>query len=341
MAVVRRLTAALVLLALLAGCASSPGGGSRAPALPSSKPSILGPAPTALIKPDDRYVMAVDKAADLGLAVWLESDLIGRWLEGIGPFLQAAGRLRALAARPGVVGVKVADELGTDDGFGEDQVLRFLGDVRLALGPSVPVLVDVSLPELGCAPGDAKVSAASEACRVEARSRYPGAALAVVDEVVSRRLVAALDVSTSLQSPTRYASWGINRDRAQRDAWQEVARRGWSKQVVLGARKAMAVPDPYRTAKQAAADLPLFVDVPRGMGVAAVDVWTWRQHYQGRTVGLVPGRDELWSGLVKRRAEGAVLMTHFTPSQVYTSVASDLELLATVFRGVFIAAGTG
>ena len=341
MALVRRLTVAVLVGGLLAGCTASPArvGGAQQPT--TAPDSIVGPASTARIAPSDKYLVAVTEASRAGLKVWLEADLLARWLQGRAPFLVAAGRLRALAEQPGVLGVKVADELGTDDGLGGDQVLRFLHDVRTVLGPSVKVLVDVSLPELGCAPGDVKVAAASAACASEARSQYPGAALTVVDAMVSQHLVDALDVSTSLRTDTRYASWGISRAQAQLDAWREVVRRGWPRHALVSARKAMAVPDPYPSARQAASDLPLFVDLPRANGAQAVDVWTWRQRYQGRTVGLLPGDDALWQGLVRRRAQGADLITHFTPSQVYTSVPADLARIATVFRAVFVAAGTG
>ena len=341
MALVRRLTVGLVLAGLLAGCSGAPSAAPSGRATTSPPVSIVGPASTARVKNGDKYLAAVVTAHRVGLDVWLESDLLTKWLQGRGPFLVAAGRLRALAAQPGVLGAKVADELGTDDGLGADEVLRFLRDVRSALGPSVKVLVDVSLPELGCAPGDVKVAAASQACRSEARSQYPGAALTVIDAMVAQHLVDAIDVSSSLSTAVRYASWGITREQAQRDAWAEVVRRGWPQHVVISSRKAMAVPDPYASAQQAARDLPLFVDLPRTSGAQSVDVWTWRQRYQGRMVGLLPGDDALWDGLVQRRAAGADLITHFTPSQVYTSVPADLARIATVFRTVFVAAGTG
>ena len=73
-------------------------------------------------------------------------------------------------------------------------------------------------------------------------------------------------------------------------------------------------------------------------------MWTWHQHYQGQIHRLLdPGLrpNALWQGLRQRRADGAVLLTHFTPSSVEVGLDADLAALASVFTDVFVAAGTG
>lgn len=295
------------------------------------------------------YVAAVDVAAQNGLEVWIDTDLVTRWEQGPASIAAGVGRVAELAHHRGVVGVKIAEELGEDDGLGSGrQVLAFLRDVsrelRRALPPKTLILVDIVVPELGCSPGDPAVASASHACAVTARERWPGATLEVVDKVVASGEVDAVNVSTGLLDHAKYESWGTSREQAQRMAWAEIDRRGWRDHVQVRARKAMAVPLPFASAQDAAAAVPTFVDIPAASGAVGVDIWTWRQGYRGRTVGLLPSgsrSNALWRALEGRRARGVAMLTHFTPSQVRESVRADLAEIATVFSGVFVAAGTG
>jgi hypothetical protein len=281
--------------------------------------------------------------------VWLETDLVTRWLQGPESLAAGVGRVAELARRPGVVGVKIADERGETDGLdSQERVLAFLRDasraLRAALPASTKLLVDVVVPELGCMPGVAQVADQSQQCVDRVRVRWPGASLEVVDAVVRSGLLDAVDVSTGLLDPAEYESWGSTREDAQRAAWREISRRGWSDQVELQARKAMAVPAPFGTAAEAAAAVPTFVDLPLAGGARAVDIWTWRQRYDGATVGLMDQGlrpNSLWDALLERRSRGAELLTHFSPSQLQRSLDADLTAVATVFSGVFVAAGTG
>jgi hypothetical protein len=158
--------------------------------------------------------------------------------------------------------------------------------------------------------------------------------------------VDVIDLSTGLLEPSSYEGWGIDREAAQRAAWQEVARRGWRRQVVVQARKALAHGGlyPQYQAGTAQGDARIFLDIPREAGAAAVDVWTWRQTYKSEVVRLMdPGLEPnpLWDALRLRRDRGMVLFTHFTPSSVERGLDADLDMLSTVFSGVFIAAGLG
>jgi hypothetical protein len=114
--------------------------------------------------------------------------------------------------------------------------------------------------------------------------------------------------------------------------------------VVLQARKALAHPGAYPDSAAAAAhDLNVFVDIPRQLGAVGVDVWTWRQTYRGQVVRLMDPKlqpNPLWNGL-QARGQDAVLFTHFTPSSVERGLHEDMEVLAQVFSGVFVAAGLG
>jgi hypothetical protein len=307
--------------------------------------SALGTGPAA----STPYERAVDASHSRGLQVWLEADLVKRWLAGPDQFNQGVDALGRLAARPGVVGIKIADELGYHYGLGDDasRVLGFLADARAALSKAAPgklLLVDFVIPDLGCAPGAAAGSGPA-ACTARWDAAYPALALGRLDAVFASGSIDVADISTGLEDDSTYTSWGIDRDRAQRAAWAEVARRGWGRIVQLQARKALAHPDGYRGGSgQAQSDSRTFVDIPLAAGARAVDIWAWRQLYQGQIVRLMDPDltpNPLWDALRQRRAQGDVLFTHFTPSQVERGLEPDLDQLASVFRAVYVAAGIG
>jgi hypothetical protein len=327
-----------VLLAglMLAGCGPRiPAGGSTGERVPP-------------LADGSKYAAAVRTAGDLGLGVWLEADLVRRWQAGPDSLDEGVRRLTELAADRRVIGFKIADELGSGDGLNTPEAVQaFLDAASSRLRASAPgrkILVDMIVPELGCAPG-AGPARDADYCANRARMRYPAITLTAVDGILASGAIDVVDLSTGLLSDAAYAGWGIDRDVAQRAAWREVQRRGWEREVALQSRKALAHPGPYlRTPEQASADAATFVDLPTEAGAAAVDVWTWQQKYKGDIVRLMdPGLtpNALWRELQDRRRKGTVMITHFTPSQVEVSVSRDLEVLAGVFRQVFIAAGTG
>jgi hypothetical protein len=330
--------ALLVLLVLaLGGCTTSPA------ARPSAGPSV--PAPAA----STPYQQGVDAAYQQGLRVWIETDLVKRWLAGKDSFRGAVRTVAALADRPGVVGIKIADELGYHDGLDSVATVRgFLADSSAALRAAAPgklLLVDLLVPELGCLPGYDPPLRWATICGVQQRGLYPQLALDQVDGYLAAHQIDVVDLSTNLQADKTYAGWGVDAATAQRTAWQEAHRRGWDRGVRLQARKALAHPGDYPgSTADAQSALATFVDIPRAQGASAVDVWTWHQQYQGQMYRLMnPGLHEnaLWAGLRQRRAAGAHLFTHLSPRSVEVGLRADLTVLAQVFTDVFIAAGTG
>lgn len=311
------------------------------PASRTTKRPVLGPV--------SRYAAAVDAAHHRGLRVWIETDLRKRWFAGSQSFNEGVRRVAELTRRPGVVGVKVVDELGYADGLRtQAEVSAFLRATATALRKAAPgklILVDMIVPELGCMPGQQPPLRWATICAARARGAYPQLALPAVDSYVASGDIDALDLSTSILPARTYAGWGTDEITAQRLAWQEVERRGWGRRVVLHARRALAHAGSYQaTAAATDAELRTFLDVPLAAGARAISVWTWRQDYEGQVRRLLdPGLhpNALWLGLRERRAGGAVLFTHFTPSSVEVGLDADLAALASVFTDVFIAAGTG
>jgi hypothetical protein len=321
---------------------TQPAGGTISPSPGTSSPGVVPP-------PTTPYENAIDVAASVGLQVWLEADLSARWLASCRDFEQGVRALARLARRPSVVGFKIGDEIGYQDGFQHPpDLLAFLDDVTAALhrvAPGRKVLVDLLVPDLGCAPGLAGTLSRTQACLSKADARYPALTLRDIDGYLQFGHLDVVNISTGLFADATYRSWGIDAGAAQRAAWGEIHRRGWFGEVKVQARKALAHPGAYEGGSaQAAADLSTFVDIPLREGAGAVDVWTWRQLYQGQIYRLLdPGlaSNALWQGLVERHARGDRLLTHFSPASVEQSVQADLTELSRAFTGVFMAAGIG
>lgn len=334
-------TAGTMTYVLSAGGASSTNG----PPGPPDSPSPLAPVTGGTAAPPkDDYERAVDAAAQRGIRVWIETDLVKRWLAGKHSFAAALTQVAGMASRPGVAGIKIADELGYQDGLNSaSQVQRFLSDTATALSaaaPGRPLLVDLLVPELGCVPRDD--GAAAKRCAASQRATYPQLAVKEVDRYLASHTIDVISLSIYPES-TGYTAWASNRDSAQHVAWQEARRRGWGSLVRLQARKALAHPGVY-TASGTAATLTTYIDIPRQNGAAAVDIWTWRQPYKNDTYRLAdPGLkpNELWRGLLRQHAAGAVLFTHLSPHSLEVGLGPDLDMIATVFTDLFVAAGTG
>jgi len=343
-------SASPAVLAVAALTAASCGGVStQGGSTPTSSPrggSSLGSAPLA---PVADYRTAVNVALRDHLRVWIEADMVKRWEQGRASFQAAVRRVAYLANRPGVAGIKVADELGYHDGMDSPSKIRsFLSDTARSLHAAAPrarILADMVVPELGCLPGGRLARSGAAACAAAARASYPQLALPQIDGYMRMHAIDVLDLSTGLLPDGTYAAWGTTADAAQRAAWLEVARRGWPRLVFLQARKALAHPGDYTGAPtQAEADLRTFVDIPLASGAHAVDVWTWRQEYDGAVYRLMnPGMkpNPLWAGLEQRRHDHDVFFTNMSPHSVESGLHKDLAMIATVFTDVLLPAGTG
>jgi hypothetical protein len=295
------------------------------------------------------YLAAIRAAHRDGLHVWIETDLVQRWLAGPASFQQAIDAVADEAAEAGVVGIKIADELGYHDGLTTPtRIDEFLDASAAALRAAAPgklLLIDLIVPELGCVPGYHLPVRAAATCSATRRASLPELTAANIDEYLHRHDVDVVDLSADLLDPGTYEAWGVSLDVAERAAWQEAVSRGWNSLVTLQSRKALAHPGPEPgTSEDAASALRTFIDVPAEIGAAATDVWTWRQQYEGQTYRLLdPGLtvNDLWTGLVRRHDAGVRLFTHFSPNSVEVSQDADLRLMAQAFTDVFVAAGTG
>lgn len=346
----------LLVLALSSAACTAAGGQTGPP----------GPM-TAQSTPRPQYVALAEAVVAQHATAWVETDLLAAWLKGPSRYEAVLSTVTQLADRPGIGGVKIADELGYDDGTDPATALAFLKATTAALHARLPgrkVLIDVIVPELGCLGwqrGAASGSASTDAgvvspeainaalasrteCAAREVSKNPAASLSAVDSYVAQGGLDVIDLSPGLRSNAEYAAWGTTRDEAMAAAWDEASRR-WGGTVRLQARKALAHPGPYDgTAADAAADVRTFVDIPLAHGAKAVDIWAWSQPYKGGTYtitdpGLQP--NPLVEALRTRRDRGAELWTHMTPSSLQTGLEADVKAALTMFGTVFVASGTG
>ncbi len=351
-----RLVLLSLLAALLSACTALPGGGATPPpSAPRRGPTLAapvattGPLPAQVVQGTDPYLGLAAMLHARGVRVWWETDLVARWLEGPAAFQAAVDRLALLARSPGTAGFKVADEIGYGDGLRTpDDVLRFLRDAHDALArvaPGKPLLVDAVVPDLGCLPWRGGPAAG---CAQAARAKYPAATIDAVERYLRSGLVDDLDLSTGLLTESYYGGFGLSTVQAQQEAWAHVVARHWPRYTTLRARKALAAAGGYQgSATDAAGDAGVYIDAPVAHGAAAVDIWTWRQAYDGQTVSLLDAglhTNPLWQTMAARHLAGVALFTHMTPSQMPTApraYAHECDLAASVFTDVFVAAGTG
>jgi len=340
----RILAALAVMSTLLVGACHEP-----VPSAAPPNPSEFKIAPGEFknqTAPDSRYAGLVDALRSKGTGVWIESDVVKAYQAGPARYHKVLGIDLALARRPGVAGIKIADELGYHDGTTREQaaavVRQAVEDIH-TVSPGTKVLIDVVVPELGCLSWTPTSTPSMRMCGANAVTANPGASLAAVDGYAASG-VDVIDLSTGLQDDSWYVAQGTSRDEAMRQCWREAERR-WGSRVTLQARKALAHPGSYAgDDAQAEADVHTYVDIPLAEGAKAVDIWTWAQHYQGQLVTLTdPGGapNALTRALEQRRKKGARLWTNMTPSTYQVDREHDLLAVSSQFDVVLVAAGTG
>ena len=108
--------------------------------------------------------------------MWIESDFVKAYLAGPTRYHYVLNAALALARHPGVLGIKVADELGYHDGTTPAQAAavlrRAVADIHTAM-PATKVLIDVVVPELGCLSWTAHATSEMRVCGATARGITP------------------------------------------------------------------------------------------------------------------------------------------------------------------------
>ncbi|MEV6986492.1 hypothetical protein AB0M95_35260 [Sphaerisporangium sp. NPDC051017] len=302
---------------------------------PTPSASAAPPKTKTPAAPDDATGKAAATAVKLGMRVWIESELAPAWQAGKDQFNAAVAALAAQANRPGVVGVKFAQDLGYWGFKTADDVRRFVSDSSTALRAAMPadkqLAVDVFVPELGCG--------VSQPCQAALRTQYPLITRANVEKYVLTGDVDHVNVTSGLFA-SEYAKWKITPDKALRNQWIAVRARTWDTRVHIGAREVgLAHSGPAKlTAQQAEAAAKLRVDLPLQAGVQTIMLWTHRQNWDGTTWRLLDEglkTNTLWKALQARKALGRLAVT-FNASDPEREITQDLTKLAEVFNEIYI-----
>lgn len=298
-----------------------------------------------------KYTDSMKAAADKGMQVWIETDLVQPWLKGPDAFDAAVEQLAFEAKTvPQVVGFKIADELGQSQKSTATpaDALKFLHDARAALHANAPgklVAIDLIGYDLGCVPNS--TGKAHDACIEKNAGLDARLSLDTIDKIVASGYIDMLDVTTYMLDPATYqADFNVTRTQAQQAAFEEVKHRGWEKEITVNTRKALSWPTkaPIMDPDGAAAMVPDFIDTPIQAGAAGVDVWSWSQKWgqSGAVVHLMSPNytsNALWDALVQRHDKGDKLYVHYTPSYSEGTLAQDMDHMSKAFTAVFVAAG--
>lgn len=334
---------ALATTLLLVGCA----GAGASPPHPTTKTQTT-PADADAGQARPQYVALAEAVAAHGARVWVETDLVRAWRAGPATYATVLDTVVSLADRPGVDGVKIADELGYNDKMDTAAATKFLAqathDIHARL-PGRKVMIDMIVPELGCLAWQGSLaSTGMKDCAAHENDRNPATTIAAVDGYLRQGGLDVLDLSAGLRSESEYADWGTDSDTAMAAIWVEASRR-WGGLVTLQARKALAHPGKYSgTRAQAEADVHTYVDIPLAHGARAVDIWTWGQPYKGGTYQLTDpglGDNALVEALRTRSRQGAQLWTHMTPSSLQRGLTQDVAAAVGTFGTILVASGTG
>ncbi|GAA1268368.1 hypothetical protein GCM10009677_21070 [Sphaerisporangium rubeum] len=305
------------------------------PSQPADPAPSATPTKRQLTAPNDATGKAAAAAVKLNMRVWIEGELAPAWQAGKDQFDAAVASMAAQASRPGVVGVKFAQDLGYWGFKTAADVRKFVKDSSTALRAAMPagrqLAVDVVVPEMGCG--------ASETCVAALRTKYPLITRANVEKYVLTGDVDHVNVSSGLFA-SEYSKYKITPDKALRNQWIGVRARGWDTRVHIGAREVGLAHSGANklTAAQAEAAAKLRVDLPLQAGVQTVMLWTHRQNWDGTTWRLLDqglANNTMWKALQARKGLGRLAVT-FDASDPEKSITADLNKLSEVFNVIYI-----
>lgn len=279
---------------------------------------------------------AIAAATAGGLRPWIETELVDDWKAGDRVLAAAAARVAALAAQPGVAGIRFTSGLGHTDALRTpEEVHRFVTETSAALRRAAPgrrLAVHTVVPEFGCG--------TDEDCVAAMRQRYPLLAPAGIEAYLKTGAIDQLVLDSGLLA-TAYAPWRISAEQARRNQWIQVRALAWDALVQVGAEDdGFAGPRPL-TAEQARALAAERVAMPLKDGAATVNLWTRRRDGSGtvhRVFGERLATTPAWEQLTRLRPLQRRLSTIYNPAAPEVSVAEDIAKLAEVFGQVYITA---
>ncbi|MEV1176623.1 hypothetical protein [Nonomuraea sp. NPDC049784] len=311
-------------------------------ASPAATPSG---SPSATIAADDPVGQALLQTKQRNLRVWLESDLVSVWSKGTDQLQAAANRLKIYATQPGVVGVKIAYDLGLRGPTTSDETVRFVTETAQILRATLPagrqIAVDVVIPELGCG--------GHETCVKAMQTAHPQATVETVQRYVTSGNIDALNITAGLFT-AEYAKFGIQPADAIKNTWLRIRtdpNLRWKNAMpglFLGSRDIGLAHEGNTSPLTAAAANKLVherVDAPLRSGADHVILWTWRQKFKGDD-----GREQTWrladvEGQANAicnalRARQRMLSIAYDPRDSETGIAGDIATIAKIASSIFM-----
>lgn len=277
-------------------------------------------------------------AQQTGLRVWIDAELADDWKAG--KLEEAAKKVAALAAQPGVVGVRFTSQIGYNQVLQTaEEMDKFVSEAATALRQAVPgkkLAIHTVVPIFGCG--------ANDACKAEMTKKYPLLDPDKIGAWLERGLVDQLALDDG-HLATEYATWKIDAAEAQRNQWIQVRARAWDAYAQIAAEDAVftAPGAAQLTAEQATQTITDRVATPLQADAAeTVTLWTRWQDPNGGTVNRVLGEkladNATWEQLKKLTALKARLATIYDPATPEVDPATDLKKLSEVFGQVYVRA---
>ncbi|MFG1948856.1 hypothetical protein [Nonomuraea sp. NPDC048826] len=278
---------------------------------------------------------AVKAAAANGMRVWIDTELADD--HQAGKLADTAKKIAALAAQPGVAGIRFSSGLGYNQTFATaeelDAFVLSAATTLRKLAPGKKLAVQTAVPALGCG--------ADEECKKALTAKRPLPDPDRVGAWLAQGLVDQLSLDGG-HFATEYATWGIDAATAQRNQWIQVRARAWDAYAQIAAEDTgFAAPGGSGlTAEQATKTITERVAAPLQDDAAeTVTLWTRWQDAQGR-VSRVSGEkwaaNPTWDQLKKLTAVRARLATLYDPVTPEVDVATDLKSLSEIFGQLYV-----
>ncbi|MDH2430364.1 hypothetical protein [Sphaerisporangium sp. TRM90804] len=279
---------------------------------------------------------AVAAAAASGMRVWIDTELLDDYKGGAAAFAAAVKQVAALAAQPGVVGVRYTSQLGYNGAVKTpEEMTAFATAAASALRQAAPgkkLGVHTVVPAFGCG--------ASDACTAEMDKKYPLLTPQHIEPLLTTGAVDQLVLDSGLLQ-TAYSPWKITLQQAQRNQWSKVKALAWDTLVQIGAEDAgLAGKDASPlTAAQAATVTQQRIASPLKDGAATVNLWTRWQDGQGATYRVMKSglaATPTWEQLDKLEPLQRRLSTIFDPASPEVGIAQDVKKLSEVFSQIYV-----
>jgi hypothetical protein len=279
---------------------------------------------------------AIAAAAASNMRVWVDTELIDDYKAGTAAFAAAVSKVGALAAQPGVVGIRFTSQLGYNGSVKTpEEMSAFVTAAAAALhqvAPGKKLGVHTVVPQFGCG--------ANDPCKAEMTKKYPLLTPERIEPLLTTGSVDQLALDSGLLQ-SAYSTWNITPQQAQQNQWSKVKALAWDTLAQIAAEDAgLAGKNASSlTAEQAATAAQDRIATPLKDGAATVNVWTRWQDGTGstyRVMGSGLASTATWEQLNKLQPLQRRLSTMFDPASPEVGIAQDVKKLSEVFSQVYV-----